>query len=289
MNSKRNAPSAVRQGLVHTTRFNGYRCSLPPLLDAAGLAAMVAGARRILIKPNLVQTAPPPITTPVELVAALVEYLRGCTDIPIIIGDGTGSLQYETAACFEELGYRELAATHSLELLDLNGAPLKRLSRPELQRFPEIFLPKIAFESFLISVPVLKAHTLAGVTLTLKNMIGLAPPSHYRQQGFWKKAAFHHRIQAAIADLNRYRTPDFTILDATIGMPEAHIHGPSCDPPVNRLAAGNDPVAMDSYGASLLGRNWRKIGHIQALHTELGQAAPLEIQELRPDSPLPPE
>jgi len=124
-------------------------------------------------------------------------------------------------------------------------------------------------------------HTLAGVTLTMKNMMGLVPPSHYRQGNSWKKSAFHTSIQEAITDLNRYRTPDFTFLDATIGMPEAHLWGPVCDPPVNKLAAGYDSVAIDAYGAGLLGKNWQDIGHIRALHGELGTAGPPDLTEIK--------
>ena len=82
---------------------------------------------------------------------------------------------------------------------------------------------------------------------------------------------------AMCADLNRYRTPDFTILDATIGMAESHLWGRTCDPPINIVAAGYDPVAMDAYGAGLLGKDWRHINHIADVHQELGQAEHLQI------------
>lgn len=267
-------------GIVYSTRFRGWNRSLAPLLEAAGLREMLAGVRRILIKPNLVRISPPPVTTPVALAAALVDWLKTVTKARILIGDGTGSLEYDTSQVFAKLGYTELAAGKNAGLIDLNEADTVRKTNPALRRFPEIHLPEIAFDSFLISLPVLKAHTLAGVTLAMKNMIGLAPPAHYHQQGFWKKAAFHDRIQAAIADLNRYRAPDFTILDATVGLSASHLGGPCCEPPVNRLAAGRDPVAVDAYGAKLLGRDWRRIGHIRMVHQELGAADPLEIVEV---------
>ena len=135
----------------------------------------------------------------------------------------------------------------------------------------------IAMECFLLSVPVLKAHSLAGVTLTMKNMMGLVPPSHYREGNSWKKSAFHNQIQKAVADLNRYRTPDFTLLDATIGMAQAHLWGPTCDPPVNRLSASFDPVSIDAHGTNLLKKDWRNINHIKMVDGELGQASPLDI------------
>ena len=60
-----------------------------------------------------------------------------------------------------------------------------------------------------------------------------------------------------------------------MGMAEAHLWGPSCNPPVNKLVAGFDPVAIDSYGTTLLGMNWHEIGHIADVDGELGQAEPI--------------
>ncbi|MHB8791656.1 MAG: DUF362 domain-containing protein [Desulfobulbaceae bacterium] len=268
----------AQAGIVHTVPFASWEESPGPLLTASGLADHLPGpGGTILIKPNLVEALPPPITTPVGLVAALIAWLREHTAARIVIGEGSGAMEYETSHAFTVLGYTEMASRYGVELTDLNHEELVCLRNANCHRWPEMHLPRIALDSFLISVPVLKAHSMAGVTLTLKNMMGLAPPAHYRNGRSWKKSAFHSRIQEAIADLNRYRTPDFTLLDATVGMAEAHLWGPVCDPPVTTLAAAFDPVAIDAYGATLLNREWRKIGHIRALHDELGLAEPLRI------------
>lgn len=267
-----------KKGTVYTTDFISWDKSIPLLLENTELKTHLAGSNKpILIKPNLVEALAPPITTPPGLIFALVKYLRTITDTRIIIGEGCGALNYETWHAYDELGYTLPAKKMQIELVDLNNEELIHLSNSKCKRWPEMHLPRIALESFLLSVPVLKAHSLAGVTLTMKNMMGLAPPSHYRQGNSWKKSAFHREIQEAVADLNRYRTPDFTLLDATIGMPESHLWGPSCDPPVNKLAAAYDPVSIDAYGTNLLHRKWQDIGHIRMVDGELGQAAPLSI------------
>lgn len=272
----------TERGRVWTIGFSSWGKSLPPLLEQANLAGHLAATDPscILIKPNLVEAVAPPVTTPVGLVSALIDFLRQVTDRDIIIAEGTGSLHYDTFHCFRKLGYTRLAREKNIPLLDLNREEPVRLANPRCRRWPEMYLPTIALESYLISVPVLKAHSLAGVTLTMKNMMGLAPPDRYCQGGSWKKSAFHDGIQEAIADLNRYRTPDFTILDATIGMCEAHLWGRHCEPPPNLLAGGYDPVALDSFGAGLLERHWQDIGHIRAVDRELGQAAPLDCVEV---------
>lgn len=263
---------------VYSCRFESWQQSVPRLLDACRLGEIAAKHETVLIKPNLVETLPPPITTPVALVEEILVYLRDF--LPghrIIIGEGCGATSYDTHHAFDELGYTKLSAKYQTSLIDLNVEPLSYKSHPELKRWPEMYLPEILDRVMLVSVPQLKAHSLSGVTLSMKNMMGCAPPLHYRGGGAWNKASFHTNIQEAIYDLNRYRTPDFTLVDATIGMAQAHLWGPQCSPPVDRLLASFDPVAVDSHGTSLLQINWRDIGHIAMADSILGNAegAPL--------------
>jgi len=267
-----------QQGIVYTSQYKNWQQSVAEILNRAGLSCQIPTGRRILIKPNLVEALKPPITTPAPLVEAIVNYLQvHCPGAEIVIGEGSGAMAYDTWHAYKELGYVDLAARHKIELLDLNEAPLKEKHKKDCRRWPSMHLPELIYDCFLISVPVLKVHTLATVTLTMKNMMGCAPPSHYRRGGSWKKSAFHERIQEAIFDLNLYRTPDFTLLDATRGMREAHLWGPELEPPPNLLAASYDPVAIDSFGSSLLGRKWQEIDHINMAHTVLGVADPLHI------------
>lgn len=270
--------AAGQAGVVFERWFTSWRESVAPLLVASRLLERLGSATTILLKPNLVKNMAPPATTPVALVGEIVRYLQeNRPGLRIIIAEGTGDKEYDTAHMFRELGYFKLAEEYGIELLDLNEAPLRRLTLPHCHRWPELYLPEVLFDSFLLSVPVLKAHSMSEVTLTMKNMMGCAPPSHYQCGGRWKKSAFHERIQEALLDLNRYRTPDFTLLDATIGMPEAHLWGPHCHPPHRKLAASADPVAIDAYGTTLLKRDWREIDHIRDAHGELGRAEPLTV------------
>ena len=269
---------AEKVGVIYTTPFDGgWQKVVDSLLDTARLVKEVKGRKSVLIKPNLVEAQKPPITTPVELIGAIVDYIRERVGgIDIMVGDGTGSLEYDTHHVFRALGYAAMATAKRVRLIDLNEEPSIRVADPRCMRWPEMFLPEVALESYLISVPVLKAHSLAGVTLTMKNMMGICPPAYYQKGGHWKKASFHAGIHEAILDLNRYRAADFTVIDATVGMSEAHLWGPTCDPHPNLLIAGYDPVAVDAYGCGMLGRDWRKVGHIAMAHGELGTAEPLK-------------
>ncbi len=268
------------EGVVWSGEFVSYRQSLPPVLEASGLADELAGHQTVVIKPNLVEALEPPITTHVDMVEALVDFiLLHNSEIRVIVGEGTGALEYDTFHCFDQLGYMKLQNKDRVQLLDLNIEPCRRLTNDDCKRWPELYLPELLFDCFLISVPVLKAHSLCRVTLTMKNMMGCAPPAHYQQGGAWGKSSFHSRLDEAIFDLNRYRTPEFTVTDAAVGMAKAHLWGPTCSPPVKKVFATYDPVAADTYGTSLLSRSWKDIGHIWMANGVLGQAEPLDVRE----------
>ncbi len=268
------------EGVVWSTSLETYRVSLPPLLEASGLLEAISGQQTVLIKPNLVEALDPPITTDIDLVEALIDYLLlHNPGLRIIVGEGTGSLEYNTFHCFERLGYLGLKRKEQVELLDLNIEPCRHLSNSACKRWPEIYLPEVIFNCFLISVPVLKAHSLCRVTLTMKNMMGCAPPAHYQQGGAWGKSSFHRGLDEAVFDLNRYRSPDFTIIDAAVGMARAHLWGPTCNPPVNKIIASSDPVAADAHGTKLLGKSWKDIDYIRMADGILGTADPVEVRE----------
>ncbi len=248
---------------VLTLPFSSYRKSVPAILDAVGADRVLAEQTAVLLKPNLVNASPHPVTTPPECCEAVIAYVRAHCNAEIVVAEGCGDALMETGDVFEALGYADMAKRLGVALLDLNRAPLRTVRIPECPVFPEMHLPEAAFTNFIISLPVLKAHSLAGLTGTLKNMLGFAPPEHYSGvHGSWKKAVFHGRLQQSILDLARYVRPHLTLLDATQGLASFHLGGDTLSPPPNRLIAGGDPRAVDRTAADLLGIDWRTIRHV---------------------------
>ena len=246
---------------VSVISFTNYKESVAKAFDGIEAGAVLADKSKILIKPNLVDDIPFPVTTPVECVEAIIDYVRSVSDAGIIVAEGSGGPK-STTEVFSELGYSRLAEEKQVRLVDLNGEPLVRSENPSCKIFREYYIPKIAMEYFIISVPVLKAHSFSEVTLSLKNMMGFAPPSHYQVGGFWKKSFFHRRMHESIIEMNMHRMPDLTLLDATVGMPDYHLGGRHCDPPVNKIVASFDALEADKAGAGLLGFDWKRIGHL---------------------------
>jgi len=243
--------------------LTSYLESVRNALDRLGAQSVLTSQRAIMIKPNLVNGSPYPVTTPPECCEAIIEYIRSITNIPIVIAEGTGDASLETDDVFQILGYKHLSQKMDVPLIDLNHAPLKHLENNTCSVFKEMYLPECVFDHYLISVPVLKAHSLSRLTGSLKNMMGIAPPKFYSgQYGVWKKAVFHNNMHESIMDLNRYRTPDLTIMDAGIGLPEYHLGGKECDPPIKKILAGFNPLLLDRTAAGLLNMDWRAIKHL---------------------------
>ena len=246
-----------------TIPFTTYGEAIPAALDRIGAAAVLGEQSRILIKPNLINADPHPVTTPAACCEALLRYIRNCSAAAITIAEGCGIPDMTTDEIFARLGYTDLAGRWEVTLVDLNTAPCREVSHPANRRYPTMMLPEIAFTHYLISVPVLKAHSLADITGALKNMMGLLPPRHYGRGGAWRKAAFHEDLHQSIRELNACRSPDLSVMDASVGLSAFHLGGPSCDPPVAAIIAGVDPVAVDRRAAGLLGLDWRQIPHLE--------------------------
>ena len=243
--------------------FTTYDASIPEALDQIGAASVFEKQAHILLKPNLINADPHPVTTPAACCEAAVRYIRECSQADIVIAEGCGIPEMSTDEIFARLGYTELAHRWGVELVDLNNAPLQEVPNPGGLLYPSMMLPQIALTHYLISVPVLKAHSLSEMTGTLKNMMGLLPPRYYGSNGSaWRKAAFHQDLHRSIRELNACRPPDLTIMDASVGLAVFHLGGPCCDPPLATIIAGSDPLDVDRRAAGLLGLEWRRISYL---------------------------
>ena len=243
--------------------YTSYHESIPAAFEKIDAGRRLAEQSAILIKPNLINATPHPVTTPTACCKAVIEYIRSYSSAKIVIAEGCGDATLETDDIFKLLGYKDLAAQYDIPLVDLNNASLQKLENKNLEVFPEIYLPRIAFTHFIISLPVLKAHSMATITGTLKNMIGFAPPKYYSgNSGGWKKSVFHKNMQQAIIELNQYRQPDLSLIDASIGLADFHLGGRHCSPAVKKIVTGFNPVEVDRRAAQLLGFDWRKIPHL---------------------------
>lgn len=114
----------------------------------------------------------------------------------------------------------------------------------------------------VINVPIAKTHGISGLTLGMKNWMGV--------MGGWR-GRIHQRVDESIVDLAMFIKPALTILDAvrilTANGPQG---GNLADVRrLNMVIAGTDAVAVDAYGATLFGMKPAELGCVRIGH-ELG-------------------
>jgi len=254
--------------------FKSYQETISEVLKESRLAEKIKNQRKILLKPNLTTKLPPPVTTPVELVKQVIEFCKKNSRAKIIIAEGSGGC--DTNEAFEKLGYFDLGQKYQVEVLDLNRALRKEKRNEKALRLKKIFLPKIAFESYIINLPVLKVHSVAKMTAAMKNVFGFYLNQSYLsragefllekvfKKGWWNKSELHFiGVNEAIIDLNGYLKFNFNLVDASVGLLEEEVHGILCFPPIKKIIADYDSKEVDKVCASLLGLNVEQIKYLK--------------------------
>ena len=261
--------------VVAKARFADYATSVPKALDAIGAGELLPDDRLVIVKPNLTINRPPPVTTNVGAAEAVIDYVRAHCGAEVVIGEGCG--QGETADLFEDCGYRELAERKGIRLIDFNTAPEARLTRDDARVLKEFFMPAVCVDAFIISLPVLKDHSMTTTTIAMKNFFGLASAPHYR--GAWNKSDLHSpSTHGCVVDICCYKKPDLCVVDAAVGLVGAHLHG---EPKAfDAILASVDPVAVDAVGSKMLGHKPEKIKYLKWADGLLGSMQNIEVVEV---------
>jgi uncharacterized protein (DUF362 family) len=234
--------------------------------------------KSVLLKPNLVGSDPlGMMNTHPAVIGAVREAFLSLGASDVLVGDGP-ALDRDTRAVIESINLGEHVAELSRTFVDLNVDDVERvILKTRASRLKELYLPRVVRGvDFLVSLPKLKTHHWAGVTLSLKNMFGVVPGSCYG----WPKNVLHWAgIDRAILDINAAVRPDFAIVDGIMGMEgNGPIQGSS--KPCGVLIVGDDPVAVDSTAARIMGLLPEKIGHIARAASLLGHIQTQNIRQL---------
>jgi uncharacterized protein (DUF362 family) len=260
-------------------RAANYKQELASLIfESLGEFNLPIKDKTVLLKPNLVGLDPLGVmnTHPAVIGATRECFLRlGASQV--FIGDGP-AMDRDTEAILESVRLREFTGPLARGFVDLNVddvlcVPLKT----HASRLQELYLPKTVLGvDFLVSMPKLKTHHWAGVTLSLKNMFGIVPGSCYG----WPKNVLHWAgIDRAILDINAAARPDFAIVDGIVGMEG---NGPIQGMPKASgvLVFGTDPVAVDATCCRIMGLIPERVKYLSGAGTLLGHVKSNKIQQL---------
>ncbi|HEX3051213.1 MAG TPA: DUF362 domain-containing protein [Aggregatilineaceae bacterium] len=240
-----------------------------------GLGDVVQPGNRVAIKINLTggtwveqQLEQPAVETMVthpEVTRALVEAVLEAGASEVYIVEAIADLN-----CWSLWGSAEIAEDfEQVKLIDLNNPRLKE---------PFVDVPVgenwLLYDQFkmhpilkdvdvFMSVAKLKCHATAGVTLSMKNLVGTLPASLYMLtpadsnrsalHGYGKQAQV--RIPSVVMDLVRARPIHFALIDGikTAEGSEGPWTGDFNQKIANTLVAGKNMVATDAVAAAVMG------------------------------------
>ena len=224
--------------------------------------------RSVLLKPNLVEHLPgAPVNTNPKLVGAAATCFLRLGASRVVVGEGPGH-ERDTEMVVSETGLEQELEDRAIAFVDLNRDELVSAStKADYSGLGRLWLPKTALGAdFIVSMPKIKTHHWAGVTLSLKNMFGIVPGMKYG----WPKNVLHwHGIHESILDICATVPIDFVIAD---GIEAMEGNGPlqGVLRRLGRIVLADDPVAADATCARLMGFDPRRIFHIEEASRFLG-------------------
>ncbi len=219
-----------------------------------GMRRFVSKGDVVVVKPNIGwdRTPEQAADTNPLVVATLVALCLEAGAKKVKVFDRTCN---DARRCYEQSGIAPAARQAGAEVSFVDDRRFKEVAiRGEaIQSWP--LYQDLLEADKVINVPIAKHHGLSGLTLGLKNWMGIMGGSRGR---------IHQNIHQSLVDLATVVKPCLTVLDAVRVLTAHGPQGGSLDDvkSLDTVAAGTDVVAVDAFGATLMGRVPSDIGYI---------------------------
>jgi uncharacterized protein (DUF362 family) len=230
-----------------------------------GISRFVKKGQRVVLKPNMSFSRTPEFatTTHPQVVVTVAQACIEAGAQQVLVLDHT---LHRAELCLERAGIREacknIPGVHVLALQERKFFGEIKIPQGKVLERVEV-MKEVLDNSVLINLPVAKSHSATGVSMGIKGLMGL----------IWDREIFHSQvnINQALADLATVIKPQLTLLDATRALTSGGPGGPGEVKKLNLVIAGINPVAVDSYGVSLVpwyGQNFkgRQVEHLLMAH-----------------------
>jgi uncharacterized protein (DUF362 family) len=265
---------------VAVLRAEDYQAQLADiLLRGLKLFSLNPKGKRVVLKPNLVEYDPAGvINTHPAVIYATIEAFKTLGAREVVVAEGPGHRRDNEYLLTASGLYDVLKDTRS-SYIDLNQDDVRVLNlRSRFTGLDSLYLPETVLSAdLLVSMPKLKTHHWAGVTLSMKNMFGIVPGAVYG----WPKNILHWvGIHESILDINSaLPVPQFAIVDGIVGMEG---NGPIQGKPKKSgvLVLGDDLVAVDSTSARLMRLEPAKIRYLEKAAQFLGNIETDKIEQI---------
>jgi uncharacterized protein (DUF362 family)/ferredoxin len=235
-----------------------------------GMAAVLNGRRVAVLKPNFVAGRPARTgaTTTFALLAAVAELVHAAGATPLLYE--TPGTEFDRDATFTILGVEAFCRQHGITLIrDVDRwVELRPVGARRLRRF---HVPGLLTDACLINLPVLKSHVVSGMSVAMKNLMGILPLED-------RRSMHTLGIQQSIVDLNMGVHSDLILVDGTVGQEgDGPLYGQAAN--LGVLVAGRDALAVDLVSCRLVNVDPQSIGHLRLGQEQLGPRRPRVLGE----------
>jgi uncharacterized protein (DUF362 family) len=225
------------------------------ILALGGMSRFISRGDVVVIKPNIGWDRTPEMAanTNPDVVAELI---RLCYEAGAKLVKVFDRSVNDPRRCYVQSGIEKAATSAGGKVIYPDDRKFKRVDiRGETLKSWEISTDVLEADK-VINVPIAKHHSLAGLTMSIKNWMGV-------MGGF--RGLIHQRLDDSLADLAAFIRPALTVLDATRVLVRGGPQGGDLRNVVkmDTIIAGVDQVAVDAYGATLFGIRPEDIGHIK--------------------------
>jgi uncharacterized protein (DUF362 family) len=227
--------------------------------DAIGrvcdLADLISPGQTVLLKPNVFAPRPAPTTTDPRVVVAVGQLAREAGARRVIVAEGRSisTARYRrvntTRGCFEATGMAEALQDTGFEVVYVEDDEFCEVALDGGQVLQTAHVPRTILEAdVFINLPVCKTHSLALVTLAIKNLHGIVSDYDKLYRHCYRELALARKL----TDLLRIRRVDLNVLDALVGQEGDHsTQGRPVD--LGLIIASRDAVALDAVAGGVMG------------------------------------
>ncbi|GAB4525196.1 MAG: DUF362 domain-containing protein [Anaerolineae bacterium] len=238
-----------------------------------GIEQFVRPGADVIVKPNICNAYHGPeyaSTTNPQVVGAVVAMCLAAGAKRVRVMDypfgGTPQAAYERSGIAQAVG----EAGGTMEVMSrVKFVDTEIPQGKDIQRWP--IYQDVLEADVLINIPIAKHHNLAGLTLGLKNLMGVID----------QRQRLHPNLHQRLADLGTRVRPTLTIVDAIRILVDHGPTGGNLDDvrQMDTIIASADIVAADAYATTLFGKQPSDIGYIErAAAMGLGQ---MDLQQVK--------
>jgi uncharacterized protein (DUF362 family) len=211
-----------------------------------GLQRLDIQGKSVLIKPNIVNRYPSPANTNPLVIKYLIKLLRESGASQILIGDMSAIFALPTKKNAMKSGIWEVIQAEDVTFVPFEDHGWAEVEIPNGRFVKNAIVSEIIYHvDRVINVPVIKTHSYANYSITLKNFIGAV---HAQQRPYFIAPEFWDEI---VAELNVAYTPHLNILDGTkIFIKKGPTKGTVASP--HLIVITGDRIAADVVGLSII-------------------------------------